>query len=237
MNFSIPTLPHNEGYIISIESRHAKGRQLLFSVINQTAKHSELETFLSSDTEWNTSYFIIPPLAFDGLGYTFYFSNDSLAGIESINELQRIRIYKFPYSELVKMKAGNAKPSHVTSVNYVYHPNSSYYFVKTLRQDESLILYQSFHPGWRAYEVDSGLASIFPFLFGKQIGNHVLINNWANGWELPTGDSVDERKIVIYFLPQLLQWFGFLLLPLPFVALGIVWLKQNKKTRRISVHQ
>ena len=43
-----------------------------------------------------------------------------------------------------------------------------------------------------------------------------LVNNWANGWTVKNSGT-----IYIFFWPQLLEWFGFLLIPLPFVFLLI----------------
>lgn len=61
------------------------------------------------------------------------------------------------------------------------------------------------------------LFETFPFLFGTKIQDHVLVNNWANGWVLPMNDErTNERTIFIVFWPQLLEFLGFALLPLPF---------------------
>lgn len=66
------------------------------------------------------------------------------------------------------------------------------------------------------------IQELFPFLFGTEIKDHVLVNNWANGFLLRPeefGTSADKgtQTIILFFWPQLLQWFGFLLLPIPFI--------------------
>ena len=50
---------------------------------------------------------------------------------------------------------------------------------------------------------------------------HVLVNNWENGWTIDPGTN---GTIYIFFWPQLLEFLGFALLPIPFL---VVW-----KTKR-----
>ena len=88
----------------------------------------------------------------------------------------------------------------------------------------TLVLNQAFEKGWVAIGA----------------GKHVLVNNWANGWVLDKKtirqkddkmDSVltvlpsESLTVSIIFWPQLLQFLGFALLPIPFLGL----LKRNPK--------
>ena len=92
---------------------------------------------------------------------------------------------------------------------------------------------QSYDAGWIAVTPTSS----FPFF--KSAGNHVLVNNWENGWVLPkevinnppSRKATDGRStqisnkeisngdttIILFFWPQILEWIGFALLPLPFL--------------------
>jgi hypothetical protein len=113
----------------------------------------------------------------------------------------------------------------------------------------TIILFQSFHPGWKAYVIDNTRCTMntmgcriqnwfnetFPFLFGKELENHILVNNWSNGWIIEstnlqinkstnqcnneTMQQCNNVTIVLFFLPQLLQCLGFALLPIPFLIL------------------
>ncbi len=213
LSFGVGNFSHRDGYLVAVESRHISGRPLLFSLINQTAKHVELETYLEKET----SYFILPPLASDGLGYTVYLSNDAIGKQETINDLKSIKFYRMPYAELVSMRIGNSQPQgRALSVEKVDHPNPSYYRI-TLNSipqtlNSTLILSQSFDPGWTAWE------KIPTFPYFRQLKDHVLVNNWSNGWNLQSDQFTNPtNEIVILFLPQLLQWLGFLLLPIPFL--------------------
>jgi hypothetical protein len=92
----------------------------------------------------------------------------------------------------------------------VKHPNESYYEIKGITEEKTLILSQSYDKGWHAYALNSEnlLNKLFPFIGGKELKNHVLVNNWENGWVL---DSKFDKnnKIIIVYLPQYLQFIGF----------------------------
>lgn len=226
LSFGIPGLSHKEGYLVAVESRHISGRPLQLSIINQTAQHVELETFLSYDTNWNNAFFILPPLAPDGLGYNPYISNDSIGNQQTINDLKSIRFYKLPYDELVGLKSGEIASSSSAPRNdiQVSHPNPALYkvIIHGSRVEpgmtSTIILSQSFDTGWLAVTP----SKTFPFL--APVGRHVLVNNWANGWNLTVSPS-QGLTVYIFFWPQLLEFLGFALLPLPFLW---ILLKRNR---------
>lgn len=217
-------LPHTEGYLVAVESRHVTGRPLMLSLINQTAKHTELETFFPTthNSLLTASYFILPPLSDDGLGYNVYLTNDAIGRQETVNDLHAIRVYRIPYDELIHLRFASTQPQpqgRALSLKTVDHPNPAYYKI-ILRRNEgtnrkaTLVLSQSFDPGWTAWEK----ISTFPYY--RQLKNHVLVNNWANGWTL----EGNEKNVVVFFWPQILEWIGFGLLPLPFV-----WIATRRK--------
>lgn len=180
LSFSMPELLHAQGYLVSVTSAHTLGRPLLFSLINNTAKHVEVEALLPTSTDTKTTYFILPPLAPDGLGYTVYVSNDSV-GTPTINDLVNITVYTLPYEDMA----------------------SRYIEQITKNQETKTLIYsQAYHKDWLAFDRASGTF----------LTDHVLVNNWANGWELP--ERANGTDIVIFFWPQLLEWLGFLLIPL-----------------------
>jgi hypothetical protein len=269
LSYAVGDLPHKNAYLIAVESRHQTGRPLMFSLINMTAKHTELEVYLEnskilnpkSKTEWQTYYFILPPLASDGLGYNPYISNDAIGRQQSVNDLRRIRIYEIPYDELVSLHTfkGSTLQGVYSNQNIeVEHPNPAYYKIQVASdtgqetgENQTLVLSQSYDDGWIAWKTetcDKGQATsktsflsrvpclvspYVPFLFGTRLTEHVLVNNWANGWIV---DNKTERQednqthaltvlpsqnltVYIFFWPQLLEWIGFILLPVPFLIL------------------
>ena len=90
-----------------------------------------------------------------------------------------------------------------------------------------IYLSQSYHPGWKAYEIKCQnsklkcqIYSFFPFIFGKEIKEHVLVNNWANGWRLEEPPKpANQSTLIIIFLPQYLEFLGVLLLLIIFTFL------------------
>lgn len=221
ISVSASTLDHTHAYLVRIHSRHISGRPLMISLINQTAKHVEVETYLPEFTSWQTTYLILPPLATDGLGYTAYITNDSIGNIETINDISTIDFYTFPYQEMVRSHTGMTGPIPSARLpdTVVTHPNPAYYrvIIRGLTEKvNTLILSQSYDPNWNAYELSCSADSILcrikeslPFVFGKKLLTHTEINNWENGWELPSGSG---NTIVIFYLPQLLEFAGFILL-------------------------
>jgi hypothetical protein len=194
MSFSLGPLPHAEGYLVAVESKHISGRPLLFSLINETARHTELEVYLPTDRvrpcqESCMDYFVLPPLAGDGLGYSAYISNDAIGREPTVNEMRRIRVWKIPYKELLTSRI---TPSVVSRTSV-------------------LVYSRAYDPGWIAFE----RTSAFPFV--KPLPNHVLVNNWANGWLLQSPITNPQSTIILFFLPQLWEFLGFALLPIPFL--------------------
>ncbi|MEK7165907.1 MAG: hypothetical protein AAB874_03835, partial [Patescibacteria group bacterium] len=97
---------------------------------------------------------------------------------------------------------------------------------------------QAYHPGWWAYQSPScklldvscklrtTLAKLFPYIFGERLKDHVLVNNWSNGWTIkPTTYNLPPTTIYIFFWPQLLEFLGFTLLPIPFLFI----FRRNKR--------
>lgn len=252
----IPTLSHKFSYLITVESKNILGSPLTLEVINGTSKRTDLTVQLPSNIKsqsTTTTNIILPPMEQDGMGYSIRLANTSISK-RSINKFGRITVNSIPYDFLknIFITSGLEKISQQYSQESITfsHPNPAYYGVR-LRSAlpnsmldarcSTLVLSQSFDHGWRAYDVSqqctvrSGkcrIAQLLPFLFGTELKNHVLINNWSNGWTLPRNEQTNnELTIVIFFLPQLLEWFGFLLLPLPF--LYVLWPRRN---RQMYVH-
>ncbi|KKT59183.1 MAG: polymerase beta domain protein, partial [Candidatus Gottesmanbacteria bacterium GW2011_GWA1_44_24b] len=238
LNFGMPELWHKDGYLVAVTSKHIQGRPLTFSLINKTAKHTEMETQLDTANiyknetgAWRTDYFILPPLSTDGKGYDVYIANDAIGRQTTINDIASVRVYTIPYEEMVTMKIQSDKETEIQSDNTsltiesVEHPNPAYYKIKIMENGEwkmentALILSQSFDKGWKAYTINTNnpiiklsnypiktkLFETFPFLFGKEIKEHVLINNWSNGWVIQMGNGewkMENNELITSTLEQ-----------------------------------
>jgi len=88
-----------------------------------------------------------------------------------------------------------------------------YEFIKDNKNPEGEYLTnnQSYEKNWRAFEYLGGLKI-------KSLGEPVIINGWENGWLLK---EETKGQIVFFFLPQLLEYFGFfsILVLIVFIAI------------------
>ncbi len=198
-------ISQRNSYLIQVESKNIEGRPLQFAVINHDSRKADVDLKLPKNEKFQTDYLFLPPMKQYGAGYSLYFQGTSIGKKMSVNEIRKITSYTIPYQFLSRMVFVNPDPKK----DY----------------KKTLAFFQSYDPGWKAYEmvnsqssIVNGLSQVFPFLFGKPIGKHVLVNNWANGWILdssivngqpasPQGGS----SIVIIYLPQYLQYIGFIL--------------------------
>lgn len=223
--FWLPNVPHNLGYIMTIEGRNIQGKKLVFWLENQNSRKPDIEIHLLNG-KLSTSYIVQPPMEDDGVGYTLHFDNLSIGNEKTINDLGKITINPLPYEFLTNL---SLRPINQESKPVVYyeveaeHPNPSLYIVDTQyairnTEDEILVLSQAYHQGWKAYVITQNakrktqMLSLFVPFLGKELKEHVLVNNWANGWILDSRYPIHETKIVLIFLPQYLQYLGFFLL-------------------------
>jgi len=223
----------------------------------KTEKGDDYTKYKIPDTE----YLIQPPMAQDGLGYTLHFDNISIGREKTVNELGKISVHPIPYKFLTSLKLIN-QGSRFNDLNHfnetaggvnvfnlegviashmeVNHPNPAAYEVKVkepIAENTTLVLSQAFHEGWKAYEVSSIKYSVFREFFapilGKEIKEHVVVNNWGNGWMLQdnrmTGISEQSRTIVLVFWPQYLEYAGFGLMGIA-IVISLYRYIVNKKT-------
>lgn len=249
LDFDLPNLTHKLSYLVTLENRNIEGKSLLFSVINKNSQRADIETYLPKSKGKNQklkvgiSYFIIPPMEEFGVGYTLHFDNISIGRVKTVNDLGRITVNPIPYRFLTSLKIVKGNPnSQPTTYNLqpisVSHPNPSFYEItinkKQITNYQSpridnfyLVLSQSYDSGWKAYRITNDLfldswymKLLIPF-FQPEIKEHVLVNNWENGWVLQTQSSNVKTQnlkdnapetIVIVYLPQYLEYLGFILL-------------------------
>lgn len=151
-------------------------------------------------TALTTDYYFLPPAFPSEIELTVTVSNPSYDHYTSINELASIALYTATGTQSL--------PSHVIKQSVteipkqVTHPFSFFYIVD-LAPDQSsgvLVVNQSFDAGWIAFADNQ-----------TQLQGHVLVNNWQNGWRLHDA----KGRIFIVFLPQILEYAGFVLFLLP----------------------
>jgi len=209
-------LARNEAYLISITSRNISGFPLRLCVTNYISRRCDILTRLSSSKNFKKEFFLLPPID-ESIGFDINIENFAVKGSPSINDLQSIFLVPFPYTWFSQIKINLSKDG------------------ESLKDRTILVFSRSFDKGWKAYEAKeiSWLTKAFPFLFGKELKEHVIVNNWANGWVIDSSKfKVQSSKFVIIFLPQYLEYLGFGLLIGTFVALLFSTLTATSKEPR-----
>jgi hypothetical protein len=228
---------------------------------------------LSASPQPTTSHFVIPPMEEFGQGYSLHFDNISIGRVSTINDLGQITVNPIPYRFLTGLKIVKNQitdnSQQITKDNIsVSHPNPSFYEIgfnnETMKQcyneqckNITLVLSQSYDSGWHAYQItndwltDSWYMKLLIPLFQPEIKDHVLVNNWENGWRISrelvensqsssklVGNSQElvkngqsQLKIVIIYLPQYLEYIGLLLLLMTF--LGSILIRNDRKSPNI----
>lgn len=214
--FWLPNLPHDRGYLITVQSSNLQGTPLNFWIENIDSRKADLETYLPEVKNLTTSYYIQPPMDEFGLGYSLHFDQGLLFSSEAKNTLGKIEVYPIPFNFLtsLKLKSESLPPSQTFSVE-AKHTTPWLYQVdlpqNTGTASATLVLSQAYDSGWVAFNYPGE----FPL---RQIKGHLLINNWANGWVI---DKTQKGSVYIVFWPQLLEWIGLLLLMGTLITLSV----------------
>lgn len=224
-SFDLPNFSQRLSYLVSVESKYTQGKSLLFSVINKNYEKPDLEIYLPKDKDLSTSYFIIPPMDNFGMGYNLYFDNASVGNVKTANTLGEITVNPIPHRFLssLRIEKGEIKNEQAQRIQMnVKHSNPSLYeieFVKGIPSNQTLILSQSFDQGWKAFYMTNPnwIKVNLPFFFGTELKQHILVNNWENGWNLT--NVKPGTKIVIIYWPQYLEYLGLALMVATFVYL------------------
>lgn len=204
ISFWLQHASHQNAYLVTVNSRHIKGRTIYMWIENVNIQRPEIEAYLPSEKDFKKSYFILPPLEKSGLSYTLHFDNVASLDNETINDLADITVAPISYDYLTGINFGDNKENATTAANFSpSHPNSATYLINLEGnvKNNTLVLSQAFDQGW--------IALSFSGISFNSLNDHQLINNWANGWRI---ENDGKQKIVIFYLPQLLEFLGFLLI-------------------------
>ena len=243
-HFSYLNLTQGEGYLLLVTSRNVQGLPLTMCVLNQASRHCDLYTNLSKSLKFTTDKFLIPPGQSNEKGYDVNIASLGIKGTKSINDLASIQFIPLPYYFLSKMEEGQRQTiSQRVSIESQNEGNSSYVVKLNSNQVKNSVIAfsKSYETGWKAYEmvnsqwsIVNGLKLAFPFAFGKELKNHVMVNNWENGWIIDQSSMVNgQSSIVIVYLPQYLEYIGFLLSvgALIYIVFTYIFRSKNDLTR------
>lgn len=234
ISYYAPTLSHDYGYAIFLKHKNNTGRDLHFWVLNENQGYSPIDTYVPANDEERTTTFVLPPQEQFGTAYSLHFDSISIGSDLTHNSISHISVHPLPYKLLSTMRIEKAQ-ARLSEPDYkrvsVTHPNESLYKVTglTSQDNQTLILSQSFDQGWKAYHIQQGaenqglksiITTALPFVTGSPLKNHVQINTWANGWDLSGSEISTDDQIILVYLPQYLQYIGFLLPVMILVLFG-----------------
>ena len=224
-HFSYNNLSHSQGYLIEIESKNEKGLPLTVCISNYTSKKCDIYVDLPQNKEFKKDVYLLPSLDTNGLGYDINLENLGIKGSEAVNFLSSIQVTPVPFDliqEIHSLPALSLLNSKEEMIKIDQLNPFAYY--KLQSGNYILNLQSSFEKGFKVYEITCTnkftclLKTTFAPVFGKEIKNHLLVNNWSNGWEINTNKSL---TVAVIFLPQYLEYLGFILLFLVFISLII----------------
>ncbi len=220
-HFLYPSLQLNRPYQVKITHKNTSGLPFLYCLEPYPAKTCLLFGYLPSSPDWTTTTLTLPALKSTDYGLTLHLFNQSLGNIFTQNSWKQIQISPLPLS-----KPDLTLPSPQLNITTSSHPTYSLYTASiTIDQPyATLVLNQGYDTGWKAYLIDSStshqptwllyLKSLMLVPLPENL--HQQSNTWANSWTLPQGN----HQLLIVYLPQHLQFFGFSLLTLlPFLFL------------------
>lgn len=223
-HFSYLGLPQNQAYLISIVSRNVKGLPIRMCITNSNSRRCDLYTHLTQSTEFKEETFLLPGMG-QNQSFDININNFAIKRVPTVNDIKSISIVPVSYNWLSNLTEGTAvNNSKRIDAESVINPNPSLYMIdlgKNTAEGNVLTISQSYDEGWKAYAVaDFGLLNIvFPFILGEEINNHIIVNNWENGWKI---SNQTNNKVVVIYQPQYLEYLGLTLLIFPLIYVFLI---------------
>jgi hypothetical protein len=197
---------HNIGLKIGFLSKNISGMPLRICVKNIYNNLCVVYEELGKNKDFNWDYFLIPPMD-NFSGFSISVDNISLGNYKTHNQLKKITIDKIDLDSYLKIKTQENNPPSETVTYPQNNQISSFLYKLTIPnnfQNQTLIFSENYNYGWIAFYLN-GLKPVF-------LKDHVLINNWANGWTIPSSIYNLKPTIYIIFWPQIFEFLGFALL-------------------------
>lgn len=231
---SFPQLTHQTAYALVTSAKLKSGLPLVFCLENYDTRRCDIYERLYKNAATQT---IISPIVNPNLdpGYTLHLYNQSFYPGPTRNAISDLLITPIPlnFAHDIRLFDPNSQTYDLPEFSS-YHPAEFYYTI-SLSSTAPLVLnhYQTASPYWKALEVPSDYLklalwqqlALLPVLlqsrdFQPLPPSPELFSNrptyWHNSWALNAG----EHNILIIYLPQYLEFFGFfILISLPILLL------------------
>lgn len=181
--YNFPQAKLNQDYLVEINYKYISGLPAKISAFSNNSRHKYFDTRLEKSTQNTTAWFIIPSHETEDFqpGIDILFNTSPLKQIPSQNQVNSVKLYPFNLNKLIYQRLDM---SPISNSKYIFYP-------------------QSYSRGWLAFYFKWGVP-----VFLK---NHVMANNWANAWEVPSTIDDPQSTVRIFFWPQLLQYLGLII--------------------------
>ncbi|HSV95156.1 MAG TPA: hypothetical protein VLH94_04280 [Spirochaetia bacterium] len=227
-------LPHSINYLLSFDYRFQKGLATTICLENHSSRRCDIKERLIKTN--NTQSIIQPQInQSESPGYTLHIENQSFGSRITSNLIKSISIRPLPlqFIQNIQITSQNL-PQSTATITSSTHPYIFLYTAAVKNNDSAVLnLYQTKSSSWKAIQVSSKDLSLPPWLitilapvvspFLPQLA-HTDTNLWHNAWVLPKGSS----NIILIYLPQYLEFAGFILLFLSPLIYLIVHLLNNR---------
>lgn len=224
LDIYLDTLYHAASYAVVGSINHKKGLPVNFYVDNPKESKPILETKMGN----GQNIAIVTGTDTYSKGYGFHFGVKSVGTEIANSQINEVSIFPIPQKTIESVRIFNPDSYILSGQNpekeALSYTKTGDFVFETNGKDNSIItLSESYDKGWKAYEMKNKgiLASIFPFIFGKEVKSHVLVNNWANGWILDDKQHTSNTKLALVYLPQYLEILGLSLLGIPLLFILI----------------
>ncbi|MFA6369254.1 MAG: hypothetical protein WCX20_02655, partial [Candidatus Shapirobacteria bacterium] len=215
----LPDINHDIGLKIGFESKNITGMPLRICFKNIYNNLCVIYEELGKNKDFAWDYYLLPPMD-NFSGYNISIDNISLGDYQTHNQIKSITIDKVDFDSYFKNKSQDINPNPEPVIYPKSNRLSSFLYqisIPNNLQNQTLIFSSTYNQDWKAFYF-SGLKPIF-------LKDHILINNWANGWAISDLKNQRSNALTLYivFWPQLLQFLGLILLIPTFI-----WIFKNK---------
>lgn len=189
----------SQGWQVEVTYRSVKGHPPLVSAHDGQENYKFFHDKLKVSKDWQTVKLVIPAYNTNQKGIAFSFSSISYNQFPSVNDISKLAFTPIVFDNLL---ANNSlqRTSIETKSNIWIHKSFIPENIANLNK-RYLVLPQSYDKGWLAFYFDKNKLTFFK--------NHILINNWANGWET-NSENLSEKTVYFVFWPQILEFVGFI---------------------------
>lgn len=213
-------------YLLRFTGENISGNNLKFFLHNNSSKRSDIIDTLQDSGSFDNSYTVLDWMQLEDLGYTLNFQNRSFGGEVSENKLEEVAFYDYPfgwYSQWYLGGDGSAIQTKTNSLSVInVNKTETYKYEVEAKGNGVLVLSQGYDDGWIAYVKGEGS------IFGNKL-EHFKAKGWANGWEVESDTCVNSCTLVLIYVPQHLQTFGFVLLGTVLIILSVGVFTEVKK--------